>query len=384
MTDRSSKMRICEVIESAAGGSCRHVIDLCAGLARRGHDVHVIYSPLRADPRYVAELEALPVTLQTVDMHRSIGMHDLRSARDLARAIRSAGPFDIVHGHSSKAGALIRLIPVGDANRVYTPHAFRGLDPSAKLATRCLFDGAEVMMGYLRTDALITVSSEELDFARRRHIAPGRGYVILNGVVDPVSTGRREARDALGVPSDAAVIGFIGRLTAQKSPERFLESMIRLLPMAPSAHAVMMDDGEDDVALDDLLKSPALCERFVRLRGKRASDYLPGFDMLMMTSRYEGLPYVMLESLAAGVPLVTTDVAGARDVIAGSQCGIITSNGPSAVDELTAATLELIANPGQRAEMAAQALYRSGELNGPRMILETEALYRSLIDRPAR
>lgn len=384
MTDISGKMRICEVIESAAGGSCRHMIDLCTGLAGRGHDVHVIYSPLRADPRYVAELNALPVTLQTVDMYRSIGMHDLRSARNLASAIRSAGPFDIVHGHSSKAGALIRLIPVGDARRVYTPHAFRGLDPSAKLATRCVFDGAEMILGYLRTDALVTVSNEELDFARRRHIAPGRRHVILNGVVDPVGTGREEAREALGVPADAVVIGFIGRLTAQKSPERFLEAMIRLLPMAPSAHAVMMDDGENAAALDDLLESPALRERFIRLRGKRASEYLPGFDMLMMTSRYEGLPYVMLESLAAGVPLVTTDVAGARDVIADSRCGIITSNGAGAVDELAAATLELIANPGQRAEMAAQALYRSGQLNGPRMVLETEALYRSLCDRPAR
>ncbi|MDQ1159441.1 glycosyltransferase involved in cell wall biosynthesis [Sphingomonas sp. SORGH_AS 950] len=380
MTDRSGKMRICEVIESAAGGSCRHMIDLCAGLARRGHDVHVIYSPLRADPRYVAELEALSVTLQTVDMHRSIGMHDLRSARDLARAILSAGPFDIVHGHSSKAGALIRLIPVAGARRVYTPHAFRGLDPSAKLVTRCVFDGAEVMLGYLRTDAVITVSHEELDFARRRHIAPGRCHVILNGVVDPVSADRREAREALGVPSDAVVIGFIGRLTAQKSPERFLEAMIRLLPMATSAYAVMMDDGENAGALDDLLKAPALRERLIRLRGLRASDYLPGFDMLMMTSRYEGLPYVMLESLAAGVPIVTTDVAGARDVIADTQCGVITSNGPGAVEELTAIVLELITNPGRRAEMAAQALYRSGQLNGPRMVSETEALYRSLCD----
>jgi glycosyltransferase involved in cell wall biosynthesis len=98
-----------------------------------------------------------------------------------------------------------------------------------------------------------------------------------------------------------------------------------------------------------------------------------------MTSRYEGLSYVLLESLAAHVPIVTTEVAGAQDVIGDTGCGMIVANDDAVVDRLVEAATLIGTDEAAREDMAAAAARRSNELNGMRMIDETERLYRSLL-----
>ena len=117
------KLRILLVIETCGGGSGRHLVDLAGGLLRRGHHVCLIYSPARADEwfvRAISNLEGLLV--HSIDMRRNPGWRDVNSARLIRRAIARLGPFDIVHGHSSKAGALLRLAHGRDQSAcVYTP-----------------------------------------------------------------------------------------------------------------------------------------------------------------------------------------------------------------------------------------------------------------------
>lgn len=377
MPSAADRLRICLVIEAGGGGASRHVIDLAGELQKRHHHPHLIYSAVRADPRHLAEIAALPITAQPLEMHRAIGFHDIRSARALSDAIHAAGPFDIVHGHSSKAGALVRMASVGAAKRVYTPHAFRGLDPSSSARARLVFDAAEIVLGW-RTDALIAVSREEMEFARRLHIADGRRHLIRNGVIHSPDVTQEQARTALGLPAHAIVFGFVGRLSYQKAPERFVQVMARVLAKVPDAHAVILGDGENADTVEREVAASGVADRFVWRRQARAQDLLPAFDAVTMTSRYEGLSYVLLESLAAGVPIITTAVAGAEDVIADSGCGTIVTNDDHVVDRLEQAILALATDDDARAAMAAAAAARSKELNGPRMIDETEALYRQL------
>lgn len=373
----SRLLRICLVIEAGGGGASRHVMDLAGELQRRGHYVHLIYSAVRADPRHLAEIAALPIVAQPLEMHRALGLHDLRSARILGAAIRAAGPFDIVHGHSSKAGALVRMASVGGARRVYTPHAFRGLDPSSGMVSRLIFNGAEIALG-LRTDALIAVSQEEMDFARRLHIADGRCHLIRNGVIHTPDVTRAQARERLGLAADAIVFGFVGRLSYQKAPERFVEVMARVMRRVPAVRAVLLGDGENAEAVERDLAATGLADRVIWQRQAKAQELLPAFDAVTMTSRYEGLSYVLLEALAAGVPIITTDVAGAEDVIAGSGCGTIVPNDDAVIGHLERAVLALATEADTRAAMAAAAAARSRELNGMRMIDQTERLYRDL------
>ncbi|KQN90926.1 hypothetical protein ASE95_11610 [Sphingomonas sp. Leaf231] len=376
--DTAAALRICLVIEAGGGGASRHVMDLAGAFQQRGHHVHLIYSPVRADARHLAEIAALPVVAEPLEMHRSLGLHDVASARALGVAVRRAGPFDIVHGHSSKAGALVRLADIGTAKRVYTPHAFRGLDPGASLAARVLFNGAEIALG-LRTDALIAVSGEELDFARRLHIADGRCHLIRNGVIHTPDVTREQARARLGLSADDIVIGFVGRLSYQKAPERFVEAMRRAMERVPRLRPVILGDGEHADAVERDIAATGMADRFVWHRQSRAQELLPAFDAVMMTSRYEGLSYVLLESLAAHVPIVTTDVAGAQDVIGDTGCGAIVPNDDTVVDRLVDTAILIGTDADAREAMAAAAARRSNEVNGMRMIDETERLYRSLI-----
>ncbi len=378
MAVNTGPMRICLVIEAGGGGASRHVMDLATAFGQRGHHVHLIYSPVRADARHLAEIAALPIATEPLEMHRSLGLHDLASARALGAALHRAGPFDIIHGHSSKAGALVRLASVGDAKRIYTPHAFRGLDPGAGLAARVLFNGAEIALG-LRTDALIAVSGEELAFARRLHIADGRCHLIRNGVIHTPDVSRAQARVRLGLSVDDIVIGFVGRLSYQKAPERFVEAMRRTMERVPRLRAVLLGDGECAGAVEQDLAASGFADRFVWQRQSKAQELLPAFDAVMMTSRYEGLSYVLLESLAAHVPIVTTEVAGAQDVIGDTGCGMIVANDDAVVDRLLEAAMRIGTDATARADMAAAAARRSKELNGMRMIDETEQLYRSLL-----
>ena len=125
-------MRILLTLETSGGGSGRHVLDLAAGLSHRGHDVTFVWSPDRAEEKFVQQLQALrAVSSHPLSMRRAVGLNDVASLRALSNYICNESPFDILHGHSSKAGALVRLLPRNvKGARIYTPHAFRTMDPT--------------------------------------------------------------------------------------------------------------------------------------------------------------------------------------------------------------------------------------------------------------
>lgn len=372
-------MKICLVLESGGGGAGRHVLDLARELPLRGHAVTVIYSAVRAEARFIAELLDLPVTPVEVPMTRNPGPRDLVATCRLAKALRQHGPFDIVHCHSSKAGALVRLVPTGAAPRIYTPHAFRALDPEASLLSRFAVTAIEQMLGRARTDALIAVSQGELTFAREQRIAPGRCHLIRNGVIHPRSADREAVRRELRFAEDDFVVGFVGRLSYQKAPERFVGAMVQVMHARDDVHAVMIGQGSHESMMASAIERSGLAGRFRLLGGADAQNYIGAFDVLMMTSRYEGLSYVMLESLAAGVPIISTDVAGAHDVIAeGGREGLIVDGGEDLVNNLAEAVLGLTKDRERLGRMQEAARARGAVLNGQRMIDEIEALYRRI------
>jgi hypothetical protein len=140
----SRRLKICFISETLHAGVGRHIVDAILELARRGHEVHLVYSPARADPSFVAVLGGLPrVHCEAVRMPRAIGLDDISAFRASRRYVRSNGPFDIIHGHSSKGGGYARLLRLSvSAPVLYTPNAFAtrspGLSPIKRLAYRAL------------------------------------------------------------------------------------------------------------------------------------------------------------------------------------------------------------------------------------------------------
>lgn len=366
-------LRVLLVTEPAGGGSGRHVIDLARELTALGHSVAVVYSPTRAEPTFVRELESLALfAVEPLSMRRAVGIWDIAAAWALRGVIDRLGPFDVIHGHSSKAGALTRLVAPPASARVYTPHAFRTMDPAIRRLSYLVYARVEELLGRLVSDAVIAVSPEEADHARALGIPADKINTVINGLAPAPIVDREAARSALGVRPGQIIAGFIGRLCAQKDPVRFAEAIRVAHARDPRLRGVVMGDGE--------LKAATLAaggEALSIFSGLDARQYLPAFDVFVLTSRYEAMPYVLLEALQAGLPIVATAVGGASVAVVDGENGALL-NVDASVDQIADAILDQ-AETERRTILGAASQARGAGLTAAAMAAATAAAYRRAI-----
>lgn len=388
MMDREGMLRVVLVCEAAGGGVGKHVLDIAEGLPSRGFDVLVAYSARRAEAQFAARLAQHArhgYRVAVVDVDRAPGPRDVAGVLQLRRAVREFGGADILHGHSSKGGALARLARWGCARRVfYTPNAFYAQAPSLPSSVRRLYGLAERALA-LATDRVITVSSDEMQFARTLGIPDSKIAVIENGITirndADVARDRATARDALGLSDDRVVIGFVGRLVAQKSPELAVETFARVKRSHGNAHFVLVGDGPLAPAVTQALAKHGVAGDTTWMRDGVGRDLLPAVDVLLVSSQYEGFSYVMLEGLDAGCAIVTTPVGGARDcVIHGSNGAIVTE--PTA-DALSSAVQRLIESPDTLRAARTVSRDRAHNFAIERMIDRLASLYRNAAENAA-
>jgi glycosyltransferase involved in cell wall biosynthesis len=362
-------MRIALILEATAGGAARHVVDLASELIQRQHDVTLVYSPLRADARFEAEVAALAFAhLIRLPMRRAPGPWDLGAARALRRIFDRLGPFDVIHGHSSKAGALARLVTPKGASRVYTPHAFRTMDPDTGHFARFVYGGVESILGRLVCDAVIAVSPEEAEHARALGIPAGKVYTVINGITPAPVVQREAARAALGLKPGDIAAGFVGRLCAQKDPVRYAEAIRLAHARDLRVRGVVLGDGE--------LKAETLAaggEALTVHSGLNAREYLPAFDLFVMTSRYEAMPYVLLEALQAGLPIISTKVGGTSLTVEQNGNGHLVSvdASPHVIADSLLEGIDTI----RRADWAARSRILAKDFTVERLVAATQGVY---------
>lgn len=306
-------LRIALILETSGGGSGRHLLDLARGLLARGHDVTVIWAPGRAQQDFVDALQAME-GLKTVplEMARAVGPGDVKSLRALKKVLLCLKAFDILHGHSSKAGALIRLLPRSiPGARIYTPHAFRTMDPVLGQPHRLIYGAIERVLA-ARATRIIAVSQVEADHARAAlGIAANRLSLVVNGVSLSPDATRDAARQAMGLSDQDLAVGFIGRLEEQKDPLRFLRGAALASDRVPQLNAIVIGDGPLRAEAEALAQGSN-----VHFMGWQDGPRLmPGFDIFCMTSRYEAMPYTLLEAIHGGVPIIMTAVGGAEETV---------------------------------------------------------------------
>lgn len=368
-------MKVLLCLESSGGGSGRHVLDLAVGIARFGHKVTVAWSPIRAEVDFVTAIESLHNISQVrIEMHRAVGGHDLVSLAALCRYVEQAGSFDIIHAHSSKAGALVRMLPdrLGGV-RIYTPHAFKTMDPGVSALGRLVYGGIERILS-LRTDSVIAVSASEARHALGLGISPSRLHTVVNGV-DPVETeSRAQIRQNLDLPQDAPVAGFVGRFSHQKDPMRFVEAIRQARSVRPDIVGLMVGDGEWRDRLEAAAEPGAL--RFTGWADARA--LMPAMDALVMTSQYEAMPYTLLEALSAGLPLISTQVGGVEEVLVPGGNGIRLPMGAASSD-IAEAMVDLFSDKARLELWSAASFARSRQYSINAMVEQTLEVYRAAL-----
>ncbi|KFI96141.1 glycosyltransferase [Bifidobacterium stellenboschense] len=317
------------IIQEAMGGCGRHVVDLVEGLDPERFDVTVMYGTSRIDDYYRKALPAMAGHARLIpcdDLVRPISpAHELRALRAVMRVIREFRP-EVVHCHSSKAGVIGRLAVLlcgrhsGVRRVFYTPHAYSFQAPEFGGRKRVVFVGLERWMSRHATTLTFNVSAGERDAALAERLdTPAKFEVVYNGVADVPVPSRAEARallglDGLGVPADAPVVGVTARLVEQKDPLTAIGVMKRVVEQRPDAHLVMVGDGDLEPAAREAAAGIADHVHFLGYRPD-AERVVAAFDVYLLSSLYEGMPYSLVEALRAGVPIAATDTTGNDEVV---------------------------------------------------------------------
>ncbi len=373
-------MKILYVIETCGGGSGRHLLDLAGGMSQQGNEVHVAFSPLRADPRFLEALARLRgVRRFPIDMQTTPGSDDLKALRRLKRYIKHMGPFDVVHGHSSKGGALARMaVGRSSARAIYTPHALYTMNPSLSPLKQRIYGAVEKLLAAVATDSIILVSEEEHDHARQQGLPEQKMKVIVNSVgarsENELCEMRARVRSRLGVDDSVPVLGFVGRLDEQKAPERFIELAARLQAQHAEARFIMLGSGPKEGLIQRLIEEYGLARTVKLFTDASGEAFMPAFDLLLMTSRYEAMPYVLIEALAAGLPIVSTDVGGARTVIEEGVNGYVVPESDDSSAMLDR-VVSLLRHPQRRSEFAQASRQKSASFQTDAMVNDTLDYY---------
>lgn len=373
-------IKILLVLETSGGGSGRHVIDLAGELIKSNCSVTVAYSGLRASADFVNEINSIEdLNLLKIDMHRSPCPSDVISLLQLRHIIKKHGPFDVIHGHSSKGGALARLAAIGmPCIRIYTPHAFRTLDPSLGKKSTLFYSLIERLLSRFST-AIILVSKAEKLHALKLGLPAHKLHVIENGMVEQQLSSRETVRKSANISSNTLCIGFVGRFVPQKAPERLLESFGLIAHKYSNVILVMLGDGPLQTELHHLATQLNINHKIKWFVDQNGTDFMPAFDMFVMPSRYEAFPYVLIEASNAGLPLIATPVGGTDEMLTDQVNGfIVEHNEPLA---LANALEKLINNPQLRADMGEASRSIGQKYSVTSMAEKTQMLYRSKIRR---
>jgi glycosyltransferase involved in cell wall biosynthesis len=370
--------RVCLVTEAAGAGVGRHFLDLASGLAQRDIEVVAIYSPGRCDASFRQRQQKVSgVRFVELPMRRAIHPLDAADLLQLTRCIHRHGPFDVFHCHSSKAGALGRVAAaLLRTPSVYTPHALVTLDPTLSPLKRRVYAGIERWLSH-RSEAIIAVSPDEAEHAASLGIKRQKVHVVLNGIESISFPSREVARRQLDLQPNDFCIGFVGRLTAQKAPELLVAALAELKQKNSSAVAVFVGSGPLENLVRAQIEQLDLAQN-VRLLGDTiATNVMPAFDAFCLPSRYEGLPYVLLEALAAGLPIVARRVGGVQACVEhGANGFVVENNSPS---DLATAISYLADNPTLRCQFASRSTAKATAFSADRMVEETVSVYESVV-----
>lgn len=314
--------KILFIIEAMSGGAGRHVQDLILNLDTKKYEIYCVYSENRTDSRFVKQKKDLnnqATLIECSSLNREINIiNDMSAFLEIVKIIKKIKP-DIVHCHSSKAGVIGRLAAkiCGVKKIYYTPHAYSFLAPEFSGKKQKFFVAIEKYLSRYATTKTFCVSKGEMKEALKNEIDKKDKFeVIYNGLPDIKLPSKAEIRKQLGLPINAIVVGNNARLSEQKNPQLFLKIAKKVITENNNYHFVWAGDGPLMEEVVKYVDANNLISN-VHLLGDRPDSELivAGYDVFLLTSLYEGLPYAPIEAMRVGVPILATNVVGNDEVV---------------------------------------------------------------------
>lgn len=327
------------------GGAERHVADSAIVLKRRGHDISVSYLLPHKDA-LVPEIEAAGIRVDCIGRTGFGG--NIFSFFRLVSLLRELRP-DVVHSHLPVTGVIARCAKLfGTFRLVYTEHnLFQRLHPLTRMVHR--------LTRYI-DDCSVSCSQQVADSL------PWSSTVVRNGIsLSQVTSSRGRGlglRSSLGLPADHTIYMCIANLLKKKNHELLLQAFAKAFAAADGAHLVLIgQDGTERTNLESICSELGIGEN-VHFYGSHpnAARLLEEADVFCLSSSFEGLPIALLESMAAGLPAIVTDVGGMPDAVIDQVSGRVVASG--SIDQMADAMRQLYEDPGLRRSMGAAAAAR--------------------------
>ena len=382
------KIKILYVItKSNFGGAQRYVYDLASAMKKRGHEVEVV---LGGAGILKTRLESAGIRTHSIaSLKRDISVtDDAVSFKTIYSIIKTERP-DVIHLNSPKAAGLGALAcRILNATR-YKLHATRIVQtvhgwtfnedrPLYQRAVIAFFSWLTMLLCH----KTIVLSEREFKQGLRFPLVKNKLVLIPLGVSLPAYLPRGEARKKLSelICSDILLqtaIGTVAELHPNKGLTFLIDAMAVVVKKHPNTVCVIIGGGQDRKALESLIREKQL-ERTVFLTGyiDEASKYLKAFDIFVLPSLKEGLPYAILEAGLASLPVIATSVGGIPEIIENRKSGLLIA--PKSSSELAHTISFMIEHPKER-EQYGLALRQSTtqKFSFDKMLATTKNLYKS-------
>jgi glycosyltransferase involved in cell wall biosynthesis len=370
-------LNILHIFRTPVGGLFRHVMDLAREQIIRGHRVGLIADSStggeRAEEAFREIVPQLALGLTRLPMQRNPYPGDVVTLANVVRQIEKSGS-DILHGHGAKGGAYARLaFPRKRAVRAYTPHGGSLLFSHNSLAGKFYLFTERMLM--LRTDLFLFESIYSSEIFRDKIGDPGdRVRVVHNGV-------SREEFKPVTLQPDATDLVFIGEFRPVKGIDVLIDAIARLHSAGRTITATLVGDGPE---------RPGLIAQAERLGLAQAIRFMPAMParkaqalghLMIVPSRAESLPYVVLEAAASAKPLIATRVGGIPEIYGPLTNTLIPPEDAVALADAIASSLD---NPAATADVAQKISARvAASFSRDAMVDGVMASYQVALDRIA-
>jgi len=332
----SRSLKILHVLRAPVGGLFRHVLDVARGQAERGHRVGLIVDSLTGGARADAVLAELAPQLafgvERVAITRQLSIRDIAAVQFVGRRIAALAP-DVLHGHGAKGAALVRLVPrANGAIRVYTPHGGSLVYAPGTISGGFYRALERLLKG--RTDLFLFESSFiAQEFCKEIGSPRGLVRVVRNGINEaefiPIVT-RLDATDLVSV----------GELRSVKAFDVLVDSLAMLKRSGRRVTLTIAGDGPDGPQLKELAQRLGIADQVRFVGHQPAREAFSMGRILVVSSRAESLPYVVLEAAAAGLPIIATHVGGIPEIFGAESSHLIPAESVTALADAIKAALD--------------------------------------------
>ena len=369
-------IRVLHVAE-AAGGVERYLYALL-----RNSDPQAVENYFIASQQYeIEKFQKYVSSIYQIQMAHAVSIkEDKNSVKQIKKIVKQINP-DIVYAHSTKAGALTRIALIGmNIPVIYNPHgwAFNIVQSKKKELAYKLIEKVQIPF----TNKIICISEAEKQSAVRNRICSAEKIQIITNGVDFELLDHAEpvTREELGIPKDAFVVGQVGRLSEQKSPDVFVEMAEKVKEVIPNSFFVMVGGGKLEGEVRKLISEKGLEDSFL-ITGwvNNPTSYLNCFDVATLLSRWEGFGLALVEYMYGSVPLVSTKVDAIPYVIDNGVDGLLVE--PNCPDEAAKAVIQIHEDSTLAAKLVHNGLFISKEkYDIQRVVKQTQNLYSEILD----